>query len=212
MNAAAWNQRRLFQNHERVKSETRPAAEMGPVAVSTSNIDYEERRSLNAAAKAAIARACVTIAETLAAEPAKSDVHHFSGAPDTSWADFARVIMTQAGLSCRIENIPTAAYPTPAPRPLNSRLDCRSIEEAFGVARPDWRDGLARVLTEVVSDPERAGAYGEAGRARARQDFSWASIAAQTEALYTELRATGRWMRHKSLCPGWPSERPMASR
>lgn len=51
---------------------------------------------------------------------------------------------------------------------------------------------LARVLTEVVSDPERARAYGEAGRARARQDFSWASIAAQTEALYTELRATGR--------------------
>jgi len=101
----------------------------------------------------AIARACVTIAETLAAEPAKSDVHHFSGAPDTSWADFARVIMTQAGLSCRIENIPTAAYPTPAPRPLNSRLDCRSIEEAFGVARPDWRDGLARVLTELKATP-----------------------------------------------------------
>lgn len=51
---------------------------------------------------------------------------------------------------------------------------------------------LARVLTEVVSDPDRARAYGEAGRARARQDFSWASIAAQTEALYTELRASGR--------------------
>ncbi|MEV8272862.1 glycogen synthase [Microbacterium sp. NPDC077184] len=51
---------------------------------------------------------------------------------------------------------------------------------------------LARVLTEVVSDPDRARAYGEAGRARARQDFSWASIAAQTEELYTELRASGR--------------------
>jgi starch synthase len=46
---------------------------------------------------------------------------------------------------------------------------------------------LARVLTEVVSDRERAAAYGEAGRRRARDDFSWAAIADQTAALYAEL-------------------------
>ncbi|WP_137843683.1 glycogen synthase [Microbacterium sp. 2FI] len=53
-------------------------------------------------------------------------------------------------------------------------------------------EDLARVLTEVVGDPERARAYGEAGRERARDDFSWASIAEQTAALYAEVAADGR--------------------
>ncbi|MDR6868251.1 starch synthase [Microbacterium resistens] len=48
---------------------------------------------------------------------------------------------------------------------------------------------LARVLTEVVGDPERAAAYGEAGRERAARDFSWAAIADTTRALYAELTA-----------------------
>ncbi len=43
---------------------------------------------------------------------------------------------------------------------------------------------LARILTEVVSDPEQARAYGEAGRRRAAEEFSWARIAEQTEQLY----------------------------
>lgn len=51
---------------------------------------------------------------------------------------------------------------------------------------------LARVLTEVVSDPERARTYGEAGRERATNDFSWQSIADQTAALYAEVAAVGR--------------------
>lgn len=51
---------------------------------------------------------------------------------------------------------------------------------------------LARVLTEVVSDPERAREYGRRGRERATDDFSWRSIADQTAALYTEVAARGR--------------------
>ncbi|MFE7844751.1 glycogen synthase [Microbacterium sp. NPDC057407] len=51
---------------------------------------------------------------------------------------------------------------------------------------------LARVLTEVVSDPERAREYGRRGRERATADFSWQSIAEQTAALYTEVAARGR--------------------
>ena len=51
---------------------------------------------------------------------------------------------------------------------------------------------LARVLTEVVSDPARARAYGAAGRKRASDEFSWGSIAAQTASLYTEVAADGR--------------------
>lgn len=48
---------------------------------------------------------------------------------------------------------------------------------------------LAAVLTEVATDPERARAYGEAGRERARTQFSWAAIADATRALYAELSA-----------------------
>lgn len=48
---------------------------------------------------------------------------------------------------------------------------------------------LAAVLTEVAMDPDRARAYGEAGRERARNEFSWAAIAETTRALYAELTA-----------------------
>ncbi|WP_283177296.1 dTDP-4-dehydrorhamnose reductase [Gemmobacter sp. 24YEA27] len=82
---------------------------------------------------------------------APGGTHHFSGAPDASWADFAREIMTRAGLSCRIEGIPTRDYPTPAQRPLNSRLDCSALEAAFGIPRPDWRSGLDEVLKELAA-------------------------------------------------------------
>jgi dTDP-4-dehydrorhamnose reductase len=75
--------------------------------------------------------------------------YHYSGAPDVSWADFARAIMTQADLSCRVEDIPSSAYPTPAKRPLNSRLDCRSLLADFGIHRPDWRPELQNILMEL---------------------------------------------------------------
>ncbi|SIT76093.1 glycogen synthase [Microbacterium sp. RU33B] len=53
-------------------------------------------------------------------------------------------------------------------------------------------DDLARVLTEVVSDPAQAAQYGEAGRRRAAEDFSWERIAEETAALYAEVAASGR--------------------
>ncbi|MCX7288912.1 MAG: dTDP-4-dehydrorhamnose reductase [Rhodobacterales bacterium] len=80
---------------------------------------------------------------------AKGGTYHYSGAPDTSWADFARVIMTQADLPCQIEDIPSSAYPTPARRPLNSRLDCRGLLADFGIHRPDWRPELQSILMEL---------------------------------------------------------------
>jgi dTDP-4-dehydrorhamnose reductase len=81
----------------------------------------------------------------------KGGTHHFSGAPDTSWADFARAIMAGAGLTCQINDIPSSAYPTPAKRPQNSRLDCSAFLRDFGIARPDWRAGLAAILKELES-------------------------------------------------------------
>ena len=115
-----------------------------------------ERESLNVVADqfggptpaAAIARALVEAASSLLAG-AEGGTHHLSGQPDTSWADFAREIMAQAALPCRIDDIPTSAYPTPARRPQNSRLDCSLFDATFGVPRPDWRAGLSDILKEL---------------------------------------------------------------
>jgi dTDP-4-dehydrorhamnose reductase len=96
----------------------------------------------------AIAQALLTAARAMA-QGAQGGTHHFSGQPDTSWADFARAIMTEANLPCRITDIPTAEYPTPARRPLNSRLDCHAFTAAFGVPRPDWLRGLAAIVKEL---------------------------------------------------------------
>lgn len=97
---------------------------------------------------AAIADALYVAARAMV-DGAQGGVHHFAGAPDTSWADFARVIMARAGLACAVGDIPSSAYPTPAKRPQNSRLDCSGFERAYGVARPDWRAGLDQILQEL---------------------------------------------------------------
>jgi dTDP-4-dehydrorhamnose reductase len=96
-----------------------------------------------------IAAACLAVAVALVRDPGLSGTYHFSGAPDVSWAGFACSIFEQAGLGVTVEEIPSEAYPTPAPRPLNSRLDCSTTEAAFGLARPDWRAGLDAVLCEL---------------------------------------------------------------
>ena len=96
-----------------------------------------------------IAVACVEIAEQLIQEPSKSGIYHFSGAPNVSWAEFAKEIFVEAGRLVNITPISTAEYPTPAKRPLNSRMDCRSTERAFGVTRPDWQNGLKEILKDL---------------------------------------------------------------
>jgi len=98
---------------------------------------------------AAIADACLAIAAQVVEDPGKTGTYHFSGEPDVSWADFAREIFRLAGLACDVADIPTSEYPTPAARPLNSRLDCSLTEAAFGLVRPDWRAGLTDILAEI---------------------------------------------------------------
>ncbi len=96
-----------------------------------------------------LALACLAMAEGLARDGSLSGIHHFTGAPDTSWAGFARAILAGAGLATEVQDISTADYPTPAQRPLNSRLDCSTMTATFGIPRPDWRAGLADVLREL---------------------------------------------------------------
>ena len=101
----------------------------------------------------AIAAACLSIAQQLQDGPDKTGTYHFSGAPDASWCSFARAIFTAAGRPTRVQGIPTSAYPTPAARPLNSRLDCRTTTAIFGLPRPDWGAGLKECLTDLGVSP-----------------------------------------------------------
>ncbi|WP_288925609.1 dTDP-4-dehydrorhamnose reductase [uncultured Maritimibacter sp.] len=97
-----------------------------------------------------IAAALWSMAVALVADPSKGGTYHYSGAPDVSWADFAREIFRQSGRTTVVEDIATKDYPTPAKRPTNSRLDCSATEAAFGVVRPDWRVGLTDILNSLT--------------------------------------------------------------
>ena len=96
-----------------------------------------------------IASACLMIAQHLQDDPTKSGTYHFSGVPSVSWADFASEIFAQAARSVNVIPIQTTEYTTPAKRPLNSRMDCRTTVSTFGVKQPDWRIGLSEILTEL---------------------------------------------------------------
>ena len=79
-------------------------------------------------------------------------VYHLTCGGETSWCGFARAIF-EAFQSQRtppdVTPIPTEAYPTPARRPKNSRLDCSKVEAAFSVRMPSWEDALHEVAKEL---------------------------------------------------------------
>ncbi|MGC9371095.1 MAG: dTDP-4-dehydrorhamnose reductase [Paracoccaceae bacterium] len=95
-----------------------------------------------------IAAALLTVAQALR-EGQPGGTYHLAGAEPTSWAGLARETFARAGRAVAVRDIPSADFPTPAKRPLNSRLDCATLETDFGIARPDWRDGLDRVLRDL---------------------------------------------------------------
>ena len=80
---------------------------------------------------------------------------HFSGAPQTSWHGFADHIIAAAataGLiqrSPQVQPITSAEFPTPAPRPAFSVLNCEKIREQHGIEQPDWRGDVLVVLAEL---------------------------------------------------------------
>ena len=101
---------------------------------------------------AAIADTCLAAARQLLEDPKKSGTYHLSGGPDVSWADFAREIFRQSGTQCEVADIPSSDYPTPAVRPLNSRMDNSKTQTTFGIARSDWREGLADILVDLDAE------------------------------------------------------------
>ena len=63
----------------------------------------------------------------------------------------ARAIFAEAGRDVTVTDIPTTDYPTPAERPLNSRLDCAKLTTDFGITPPDWRPALAGIVKELTT-------------------------------------------------------------
>lgn len=99
---------------------------------------------------AALADACLAAARALLDDPkGKTGTYHVSGGPDVSWAGFAREIFARAGIDCEVADIPSTEYPTPAKRPLNSRMDCTTLTTVLGVPRPDWKAGLDDILKDL---------------------------------------------------------------
>lgn len=92
-----------------------------------------------------LARAVFAIARRFEQGDAVSGTFHYGGRPPVSWADFAKAIFEAClppGKRPRVQPITTEEYGSPAQRPPYSALDCRKIEAVYGLAAPDWRDGL----------------------------------------------------------------------
>lgn len=79
---------------------------------------------------------------------------HFAGTGEAHWADFARAIFAasaaRGGPSASVTDIASAAYPTRAVRPGNSRLDSSRFAADFGHAARPWRDALDEAVAELV--------------------------------------------------------------
>ena len=82
-------------------------------------------------------------------------IYHAAGAGETTWCGFAAEAVRQQKKQepteklAMIEAIETTEYPTPARRPMNSRLNCKKLEEVFGLKMMDWQKSLSEVLVEL---------------------------------------------------------------
>ena len=79
----------------------------------------------------------------------KYGIYHVCNGGYISWAKFAEMIMEKAGLRCQVIPIPSSEYPTPARRPLNSRLDTSKLKRNGFQLLPDVEDALSRCMREI---------------------------------------------------------------
>jgi dTDP-4-dehydrorhamnose reductase len=93
------------------------------------------------------------------ARPELGGLYHCVAGGETTWHAYAQLVIEHAraaGVPIKVaadavRPIPTTAYPTPATRPLNSRLDTSRLRSAFGLHLPDWQAGVVRMLTETLN-------------------------------------------------------------
>lgn len=102
-----------------------------------------------------IANTLIEIAKALYAGNTHYGIYHFSGFPHVSWYQFSCQIFKQAKAQklvrkdILVNGISSDQYPTPAKRPANSKLDCRKIEQVFGVKPCYWQAALNNLMGYV---------------------------------------------------------------
>ncbi len=91
-------------------------------------------------------------------EPQLAGLYHLVAGGETTWHGYARHVIAQARAQRpelawqvgEIAPVPTSAFPTPAQRPLNSRLNTQKLQQAFGLTLPHWQCGVDRLLAEIL--------------------------------------------------------------
>ena len=85
-------------------------------------------------------------------------IYHLVASGETTWHGYASHVIAQARhiqpqLALKVTDmapVPTSAFPTPAQRPLNSRLNTHKLQQAFGLVLPPWQQGVDRMLAEIL--------------------------------------------------------------
>jgi len=133
-----------------VRTMLRLAGERERLAVVDDQIGAPTGAELIADVSAHVLRAAIE-------RPQLAGSYHLAAAGETSWCGYARHVIDfarrkgQALAAAEVAAIPTADFSTPARRPLNSRLDCRRLQHAFGLTLPPWAQGVERMLTEILA-------------------------------------------------------------
>jgi dTDP-4-dehydrorhamnose reductase len=91
-------------------------------------------------------------------DPGKAGLYHLVAGGETTWHGYARFVLAQAqaaGVELKaspdaVDAVPTSAFPTPAARPHNSRLNTDKLQSTFGLKLPHWQAGVARMLAETL--------------------------------------------------------------
>ncbi|WP_411033089.1 dTDP-4-dehydrorhamnose reductase [Shinella sp. BYT-45] len=126
------------------------------LAETRDSIDVVDDQAGNPTSALDIADGVLAVAANLldSDAPALRGVFHMTGSGEASWADFAAEILSQSasrgGPTAAVGRIPSSAYPTPARRPANSRLDCGKLSDAHGVRLPPWRESTAAAVARLV--------------------------------------------------------------
>ncbi|RJG02053.1 dTDP-4-dehydrorhamnose reductase [Noviherbaspirillum sedimenti] len=95
---------------------------------------------------------------SISTQPALAGLYHLAAGGATSWHGYAQFVVAhahRAGVTLKtdieaIDPVPTSAFPTPATRPHNSRLDTSKLQAAFDLTLPAWQQGVERMLTEII--------------------------------------------------------------
>jgi dTDP-4-dehydrorhamnose reductase len=90
-------------------------------------------------------------------QPELAGLYHCVAGGETTWHGYCRFVLEQGKAQgwalkagpAQVMPTATASYPTPAQRPLNSRLSTAKLQDAFGLTLPDWKQGVARMVTEI---------------------------------------------------------------